>query len=32
MSNPSGSGVPGEEDPRKIAKDIADQLAALVRR
>jgi hypothetical protein len=27
MSNPSGSGAPGEEDPRKIAKDIADQLA-----
>jgi hypothetical protein len=32
MSNPSGSGVSGEDDPRKIAKDIADQVAPLVRR
>jgi hypothetical protein len=28
MSNPSGSGVSGDDDPRQIAKDIAD----LVRR
>jgi hypothetical protein len=32
MSNPSGSGVSGDDDPRQIAKDIADQVAPLVRR
>ena len=32
MSKPSGSGASGEEDPRKIAKDIAEQLAPLVQR